>query len=168
MNFGLDSLLTDNGKRYVEFKILTAEKLLSNEIDWIDLDYSLVHQVQDLIFSTKQREEKKCLLKGEIIARYSRFGYVIENNSYILIDYWLENREIKFPIIRNIDIPSKHLIDIDRRQLAALLTVYDYPSRIKFMFDDFIILEQYLNITAGIGVTIRDPNTNKECTVHPR
>ena len=81
-----------------------------------------------------------------------------------MIDYWLENRERKFPIIRNIDIPSKHLTDIDRRQLAALLTVYDYPSRIKFMFDDFIILEQYLNITAGVGVTIRDPNTNKECT----
>ena len=164
MNFGLDSLLTDNGKRYVEFLISTAEKLPLNEIEWIDLNYSVLNQVQDFFFSTEQREEKRYLLKGEIIARYSRFGTVVEKNSYILIDYWLENRERKFPIIRNIDIPSKHLIDIDRRQLAALLTVYDYPSRIKFRIEDFLILDQYLNLTEGIVVTIRDPTTNKECT----
>ena len=163
MNLGLDSLLTDNNKRYVEFLISTAEKLPLNEIEWIDLNYSVLNQVQDFFFSTEQREEKRYLLKGEIIARYSRFGTVIEKNSYILIDYWLENRERKFPIIRNIDIPSKHFIDIDRRQLAALLTL-NYPSRIKFRIEDFLILDQYLNLKEGIEVTICDPNNNKECT----
>ena len=164
MNTEFFSFLSAGGLTEPRFFMVTESVQFDNspEVEWKNIlgeSESYSSQFKNW-WNSSTPETVRNLVRGGIIA--TSVSLDSDNNSCLLIDYFLEKNRNAFPFIKNV-VSGLKLKEIQfKEELATLLTISVFGERFALYNDNLHLLKQFICLNSEYRVRIYDEESKQE------